>query len=83
MYASNVTGMFSVINIHSVFIPFSTKVVQACKTPKMTLNLCFNNFSLRSFFHKTLTFNRQTQKLCPVQCTPALSERENIIPFTS
>jgi len=81
MYACNVSGIFSVINVHSDFIPFSTQVVQACKTPNMTLNL-FQEFQFTQFFfHKTLTFNRQTQKLCPVQCTPALSERENIIPL--
>jgi hypothetical protein len=49
-------------------------------SPNMTLNLCLNNFSLRGCFYKTLTFSSKTCKLCPVQCTPALSERENIIP---
>ena len=38
-------------------------------------------FQLSACFDKTLTFNNQTRNLCPVQCTPALSERENIIPL--
>lgn len=66
MYANNVAGIFSVINIHSIFIPFSTQVVRACKT------VYDFEFMLQQFQFTWLFLTRRQ---------PLTAKHENSVPF--